>query len=327
MKILIIGGTGNISWHCVTQALQAGHEVWVLNRGETTKTRRACPPAAKKLSATMREPSSVKNVLHDMKFDVVADFICYTPDQAIIDLELFLNRTNQFIFISSTAVYDRKDCVYPISEITRQQNGTNWAYAKNKIECERVFSSHYASENFPITIVRPGHTYDTLMPDAIGNGDWTVAKRILEGKPIVVHDSGLNLWTVTHSEDFARAFIELFTPSAIGKAYHITSDEWLTWNEITETIADALNMQTNVVHMPSVLIAKLNPSFGEGLLGHKMWCDIYDNTKIRTIAKGWKARIPFKEGICRTVEWLQEDKNRQRVNLEFDAFLDGLCNK
>lgn len=325
MKILFIGGTGNISWHCVTKAQQAGHEIWVLNRAATIKTRRPCPLNVKQLFADIRDVNAVKKLLNGLEFDVVADFICYTPEQARVDIKLFRNITKQFIFISSAANYQRPG-VYPITEATPLFN-PYWDYAQNKIACEKVFLEQHQKENFPVTIVRPGHTYDTLIPDAVGNGDWTVAKRMIEGKPIVIHGDGSTLWTVTHAEDFARAFIELFgKPAAIGEAYHITSDEWLTWRQITEMTAEALNVKNpNFVYIPSEIIAKVNPELGKGLLGHKTWCDIYDNSKIKSVAKGWQTEISFKEGIQRTINWLQDDKDRQRVNQNLDLFLDDLC--
>lgn len=325
MKILFIGGTGNISWHCVTKAQQAGHEVWVLNRAATVKTRRPCPLNVKRLSADMRNVNAVKSILSGMEFDVVVDFICYTPEQARVDFELFRNSTKQFIFISSAANYQRPG-TYPITESMPLDN-PYWEYAQNKIDCENFFLEQYKKENFPITIVRPGHTYDTIIPEAVGNGDWTVAKRMIEGKPIVIHGDGSALWTVTHSEDFARAFIELFeNPAAIGEAFHITSDEWLTWRQISEMVATALDVKNpHFVYIPSETIAQVNSELGKGLLGHKTWCDIYDNSKIKSVAKNWQANITFAEGIRRTIDWLKANKDRQRVNQTLDLFFDNLC--
>jgi len=328
MKILFIGGNGNISWHCATKSQQAGHEVFILNRGATVKTRRPCPINVKHIYADMRDAASVKNALKGMNFDIVADFICYTPEQAHIDINLFRNITKQFIFISSTANYQRTFCKYPITESTPLYNPC-WEYAQNKIDCEKIFLDFYEKENFPITIVRPGHTYDTIIPDAVGNGDWTIAKRMIEGKPVVIHGDGSTLWTVTHSEDFARAFIKLFNnPAAIGEAFHITSDEWLTWRQISEIVALTLGApKPRFIYVPSEIIAQLNPLIGKGLLGHKTWCDIYDNSKIKSIAKGWQANIKFEQGIQRTIDWLKADNNRQRVNSDLNLFLDNLCKR
>jgi len=324
MKVLFLGGNGNISWHCATKAQQAGHDVYILNRGLTVKGRRACPKNVKQIYADIRDIDSIKNTLKNNTFDVVADFICYTPEQAFIDINLFGNLTKQFIFISSAGNYQRP-CAYPIVESSELYN-PNWEYAQNKIDCEQVFLSAYEKNGFPVTIVRPGHTYDTIMPDAVGNGDWTTAKRILEGKPIILHDTGNSVWTVTHSEDFAEAFIYLLgNTSTIGESYHITSDEWLTWKEMAKITSTALGItDPKFLYIPSNKIAQLNPKLGQGLLGHKAWCDIYDNSKIKQIAKGWKAKISFEQGIKRTINWLQEDKNRQRINLELDLFLDNL---
>jgi nucleoside-diphosphate-sugar epimerase len=325
MKILFIGGTGNISWHCVTQAQQAGHDIWVLNRAATVKTRRPCPLNVKRLLADIRDIDAVTKALNGLEFDVVADFICFTPEQARLDIELFKNITKQFIFISSAGVYQRPGS-YPITEVTPLFN-PGWDYAQNKIDCEKVFLEQYKKEDFPVTIVRPGHTYDTHIPDAVGNGDWTVAQRMIAGKPIVIHGDGSVLWTVTHAEDFARAFIELFGNSAtIGEAYHITGDEWLTWRQISEMVAEALKVKNpHFVYIPSDIIAKANPELGQNLLGHKIWCDLYDNAKIKSVAKGWQAKIKFAEGIQRSLDWLKADSGRQRINHDLDLFLDNLC--
>jgi nucleoside-diphosphate-sugar epimerase len=327
MKVLFIGGTGNISWYCATKAQQAGHEVWILNKGEVEKTRRQLPAHAKQLYADIRDIEAIKNALKGMKFDVVADFLCYTPEQAQADIKLFRGITKQFIFVSSAGNYQRP-CEYPIAESNRLYN-PKWEYSQNKIDCEKIFLKYYKKEKFPVTIVRPGHTYDTLLPDAVGKGDWTNAKRMIEGKPIVIHGDGSTLWTLTHSEDFARAFVKLFgKSSAIGQAFHITSDELLNWRQISEMVASALGVKNpRFIYVPSETIAKLNPEIGEGLIFHKTWCDIYDNSKIKSIAKGWKAEISFEKGIKRTIAWLKADKNRQRVNLDLDLFLDDLCKR
>lgn len=328
MRVLIIGGTGNISWHCVARAQQCGHKVCVMNRGETIKTRKALPNGVSQIYADIRDVVAVKKALDGMRFDVVVDFICYTPLQALIDVELFSNITKQFIFISSAACYQRSGfsaCKYPITE-SAPLYSYKWKYAKNKIDCENIFMEHYEQSKFPITIVRPGHTYDTIIPDAVGNGDWTVAKRMIEGKPIIIHGDGTTLWTVTHSEDFARALVGLFHNSAaIGESFHITSDEWLTWRQISIEVANSLNAPLPVlIYIPSETIALKNPTLGAGLLGHKSWCDIYDNSKIKSVVAGWEATISFKEGIKRTVEWLEADKVRQRVDSKLDLFFDEL---
>jgi len=326
VKILFIGGNGNISWHCVAKALSEGHEVWTLNRGATIRTRRAAPADVVQMHADMRDPASVRALLKGVEFDVIADFICFTREQALVDIDLFRNRTGQFIFISSTSIYQRPAGRYPLVE-TSPLGSPQWDYARNKIVCEQVFLEAHGGRGFPVTIVRPAHTYDTLVPDAVGNGDWTVAERMLAGKPVLIHGDGSALWTVTHAEDFAAAFVRLFgQPTALGEAFHITSDEWLTWRQISDATARALGVDApRFVYVPSDLIAHLNPDVGKGLLGHKTWSDVYDNSKIKSVAKGWRAQISFEDGIRRTIEWLRADRARQRVDSALNQFMDDVC--
>jgi nucleoside-diphosphate-sugar epimerase len=326
MKILLIGGNGNISWHCTNEAVLAGHEVWIMNRGVSTHLRRTVPSSVVKLIADIRNPISVKAVLGDTKFDVVADFLCQTTEHAQNDIELFKDRTDHFIFISSTAIYQKPINVLPITESTPLQN-RYWDYAKNKIASEETFLTAFRGQGFPITIIRPSHTYDTIIPEAVGYSDWTVSQRMLDGKPILLHGDGSTLWTLTHAEDFARAFILLLgNASSVGHAFHITSDEWLTWRQITEIVAKSLGAQTpQYVFVPSENIYQQNTRLGETLLGHKMWCDIYDNTKIKSFAKGWQAKIPFREGIHRTLDWFNQEPARKRIDHSLDKIMDSLC--
>lgn len=327
MKVLFIGGTGNISWHCMNYAVRDGHDVCVLNRGSEGLMRRGTVDGVVKMCADMRDQCSVRNILENNHFDVVADFICYNKIHAQLDTELFQHRTNQFIFISTAAAYQKPNISLPMTEEIPLAN-PNWSYAQNKIDCEEVFGNAYKDIGFPVTIVRPSHTYDTIIPEAVGNSDWTVSQRLLDGKPVVLHGDGTTLWTLTHAEDFARAFTGLMgNTDAIGQSYHITSDEWLTWRQITENVAAALHAPPpRFVCVPSEYIAMKNQRLGAGLLGHKMWCDIYDNTKIKKI-KGWQAEIPFNAGIKRTINWFNQDNRRKIVNKEFDDFLNKLCSE
>ncbi|MDR2555567.1 MAG: hypothetical protein LBC64_09095, partial [Fibromonadaceae bacterium] len=181
-------------------------------------------------------------------------------------------------------------------------------------------------KDFPITVVRPSHTYDTIIPAAMGSSGWTNSARMLNNKPVILHGDGTTLWTLTHAEDFAKAFTALLGNSAaIGHAFHITSDEWLTWRQISEGVAEALNApKPKFVCVPSEKIAEKNPDLGAGLLGDKTWCAIFDNSKIKKFAPGWQAKIPFKEGIKRTIDWFMENPERRKINTELDGFLDGL---
>lgn len=326
MRILFIGGNGNISWNCTQAALKAGHDVWVLNRGLSIASRRPLPPEAKILKADIRNPAAVRAALGSHQFDCVADFICFTPEQATADIELFSGLTRQFIFISSASAYQKPLGAVPITESTPLRNPW-WEYSRNKIACEEVLFSAYRSEGFPVTVVRPSHTYDTIIPAAMGSSGWTISQRMLDGKPTVLHGDGTTLWTLTHAEDFAKAFTALLgNPTAIGHAFHITSDEWLTWRQISQTVAEALGAPSpRFVCVPSDAIFKRNPTLGAGLLGDKAWCALFDNSKIKSFAPGWEARIPFREGIRRTLSLFNANPDHRRIDPSLNAFLDGLC--
>jgi nucleoside-diphosphate-sugar epimerase len=325
MKILFIGGNGNISWNCVQEALEKGCEVWALNRNSGSVMRRELPKEVHKLKADIGKPEDVKQSIKGNKFDVIADFICFSPEQAKQDVELYGRLCEQFIFISSASAYQKPLASAPITESTPLKN-PHWLYSRNKIACEELFLKEYRDSDFPITIVRPSHTYDTIIPAAMGSSGWTNSARMLAGKPIILHGDGTTLWTLTHAEDFARAFAALLgNHAAIGQAFHITSDEWLTWRQISDCVANALGApEPKYKCVASEEIAKKNPDLGAGLLGDKSWCAIFDNSKIKSFAPGWQAKIPFRLGIERTVSWFMEKHERRNVNLELDSFLDSL---
>lgn len=326
MKILIIGGSGNISWHCTEKLADIGNDVWVINRRKTLSTRRKFNN--NKINIIKMDINQLEKYREDIKeknFDVVIDFLCYELKDAQRSFNVFNEIVKRYIFISSAANYDRSNIIYPIKESKCVLNN-NWLYAKNKIDCEKYFMKKYKENNFPITIIRPGQTYDTLLPDAVGYGDWTNALRILNGKPIVVHGDGTSLWTVTHSSDLAEAIVQLIMQNkGIGEDYHITMDSTLTWNEITEIIMKTLKRKVPIIHIPSSVIYNKYPKLGEQLIGHKMWCDFYDNSKIKKAINGWSAKISFEEGVYNTINWLKEDSVRQRVNSELNVQIDNLC--
>jgi nucleoside-diphosphate-sugar epimerase len=323
MKILFIGGNGNISWNCTQEALKKGYDVWILNRDSGSVMRREIPKEVHKLKADIGKLNSVKEALKSLKFDVIVDFICFTPEQALQDLEVYSGICRQFIFISTASAYQKPLTAVPITESTPLKNPF-WLYSRNKIACEEIFFKEYREKGFPITVVRPSHTYDTIIPAAMGSSGWTNSARMLAGKPIILHGDGTTLWTLTHAEDFAKAFTALLgNEAAIGHAFHITSDEWLTWRQISECVAHALDApKPNFLCVPSEKIAEKNPDLGAGLLGDKAWCAIFDNSKIKKFAPSWQAAIPFREGIKRTVSWFMENLERRKVNSELDNFLD-----
>ena len=322
MKVLFIGGTGFISTAVSRQAIAKGFELYLLNRG----SRPAQLPGCHSLTADIHNPEDVRTALQDLKFDVVVDWIAYTPEDIERDLALFRGRVKQYVFISSASAYQKPPAHYLITESTPLHN-PYWEYSRNKIACEERLMHAYRDEGFPVTIVRPSLTYDPNFPIAIGGwGCYTLADRLKRGLPIIVHGDGSSLWVVTHAEDFGRGFLGLLgNGRALGHAFHITSDEVLTWDQIYQTIAEALGVEAKIVHIPSDFIARVAPQLGASLLGDKTWSAVFDNSKIKAFVPGFQAAIPFREGIRRTLAWFAADDRRQRideaVNTEMDHIL------
>ena len=321
MKVLFIGGTGFISTAVSRQAVAMGHELHLLNRG----MRAAAVPGSRSLIADIHHVESLRAALQDMDFDVVVDWIAYTPDDIERDIALFQGRVKQYIFISSASAYQKPPTNYRITESTPLHN-PYWEYARNKIACEERLMQAYRTEGFPATIVRPSLTYDPNLPIAIGGwGCYTLADRLKRGRPIIVHGDGTSLWVVTHAEDFGRGLLGLLgNEQALGHAFHITSDEVQTWNQIYQTIAGALGVEARIVHIPSDFIAQAAPQLSGSLLGDKTWSAVFDNTKIKTFVPGYQATIPFREGIRRTLAWFEEDKQRQRIDESVNAEMDRI---
>lgn len=311
MKVLFIGGTGTISTAVSRLAVARGIELYHLNRGQ----RRAAVEGVKSLTADIHQPESVLKALAGQTFDVVVDWIAFKPEDIERDVALFRGKVKQFIFISSASAYQKPPTRYLITESTPLYN-PYWEYSRQKIACEDMLMAAYREDGFPITIVRPSHTYDFNLPLSIGSGaTYTVPDRMKKGLPVVVHGDGSSLWVVTHSEDFARGFIGLVgNPQAIGHAFHITSDEVLTWNQIYETLADALGVKANVVHIASEFIAQVVPAMGPNLLGDKAHSVVFDNSKIKSFVPDFKSTIPFHEGVRRTLAWFDADEKRRVAN-------------
>jgi len=320
MRVLFIGGTGIISSACSPLAIEQGIDLYLLNR---SKSSRPAPAGAKVLNGDIRDPDSVRNAIGDLTFDAVVDWIAFTVPHIETDLELFRGRTGQFVFISSASAYQSPPSTLPVTESTILDNPF-WEYSRNKIACEERLVRAYREEKFPMTIVRPSHTYDkTLLPF---DGGYTVLKRMLDGKPVVVHGDGTSIWVLTHHRDYARAFVPLLGNShAIGEAYHITSDEWITWNQIFDCVADAAGVKANKVHVPSDAIAKVRPHQGPGLLGDKANSMMFDNSKIKRLAGGWEAKIPFCHGAREIIEHLKEHPGK--VDEEWNRQDDELIAK
>ena len=320
MKALFIGGTGNISTPCTRLALQRGWEITLLNRGETQ--RHVVPQGARVVQADIRDTQATHRVLDGEHFDVVVNWIAFTPEHIEADLQLFAEKTRQYVFISSASAYQSPTTRYIIDESTPLQN-PYWDYSRDKIACEDRLMKAYRDSGFPITIVRPSHTYDTVIPVAVGNWDYTIADRILRGQEIISHGDGSSLWTATHADDFAKGFVGLMGHTqAIGHAFHITSDEVLTWDQIYNTLGEALGVAPKIVHIPSDFIAKFDSFTGDNLLGDKAGHGVFDNSKIKRFVPDFAATIPFREGIRRTLKWFDEDASRKTVDEGSNAFID-----
>jgi nucleoside-diphosphate-sugar epimerase len=323
MRVLFIGGTGIISTAVSRQAIAKGLDLYLLNRG----LRDASPPGSHSLIADINQPDEVSTTLDGLQFDVVVNWIAYTPADIERDLSLFKGRVGQYVFISSAAAYQKPPAHYVITEATPLDNPF-WEYARNKIACEERLLRARDEEGFPATIVRPSYTYETNFPVAIGGGgSYTLADRLKKGRPIIVHGDGTSLWVVTHAEDFGRGFLGLLgNEKAIGHAFHITSDEVQTWEQIYRTIAEALGVEANIVHIPSDFIARVAPDLAGTLLGDKTWSAVFDNSKIKKFVPEFAAVIPFREGIRRTLTWFDLDERRQRVDQAVQAEMDHILN-
>jgi nucleoside-diphosphate-sugar epimerase len=320
MKVLFIGGTGKISSACSQLAVDRGIDLYLLNRGQSE---RPIPSDVQILRGDIRDPQSAKAALGDLHFDAVVNWIAFTPQHVETDLALFAGRTRQYIFISSASAYQKPISGLPITESTLLANPF-WEYSRNKIACEERLVRAYREEGFPFTIVRPSHTYDrTLLPF---NGGYTVVDRMRKGKPVVVHGDGSSLWVLTHHRDFAKGFVPLLGNNhAIGESYHITSDELLTWNQITLICAEAAGVTAlKLVHVPSDLIAAFDPVWGAGLLGDKTHSVVFDNSKIKRLAPDFACTIPFAVGAREVMAWYDEDPARQVVDAKMDAVMDAI---
>jgi nucleoside-diphosphate-sugar epimerase len=321
VRVLFIGGTGKISSACCQRAIDAGIELHVLNRG--TNTIRPVPEGTYQHRADIRDADAVRDALGDLDFDAVVDFVAFQAEHVRADLKLFRGRTKQYVFISSASAYQTPPARLPIRESTPLYNPF-WRYSQQKIECEDVLVRAYRHEGYPITIVRPSHTYDRTA--LLLAGGWTVIDRMRRGKEIVVHGDGTSLWTLTHHVDFAKAFVGLLGhPMAIGESFHITSDEALTWNQIVEYLAAAAGVaEPRIVHVASEAIAAVDPDWGDGLLGDKAHSMVFDNSKVRELVPDYVATIPYQQGAREVLDWFDADPARQQVDAKIDAIMDRL---
>ncbi|WP_253905807.1 SDR family oxidoreductase, partial [Arthrobacter sp. H5] len=321
LSILFIGGTGVISTAAAQRAIAVGHSLTLLNRGNTSE--HPVPDGAEVMIADIRDPAATRAALGTRRFDVVVDFIAFTPDHIAADLELFQGRTSQFVFISSASAYQKPPANLPIRESTPLRN-PYWQYSQQKIACEELLVRAYRDHGFPVTIIRPSHTYDHTKIALTGG--WTDIARMRSGRPVMVHGDGTSLWTLTHSSDFAKALVGLFgLPQTVGDSFTITSDEFLPWNRIYQVFAEAAGApEPELVHIASDTIAAAVPELGPQLLGDKSHSVIFDNSKVKALVPEFICTTPFALGARQVIEWFDANPARQQLDRELDAHFDQL---
>ncbi len=323
MKVLFIGGTGTISM-AITRLLAArGDELYLLNRGNRNSD---LPENVHTIIADIGNEEETAQKLEGLTFDCVGEFIGFVPEQLQRDYRLFKDKTKQFIYISSASAYQKPPKGYLITEETPLEN-PYWEYSRNKKACEDYLMERYKEDGFPVTIVRPSHTYDERsVPLGVhgDNGSWQVVKRIMDGKPVIIHGDGTSLWTITHNSDFAKAYAGLIgNEKAIGEAFHITTDESVSWNHIYESIAEALGVTLKPYYVSSRTLADISDYDLLGsLIGDKANSVIFDNSKVKALVPDFKATVTAKEGIKSTVKYILEHPEFQKEDPEFDAWCD-----
>ncbi len=323
MNVLFIGGTGNISSAVSRLAIRKGIDLSLVTRGKSPST----ISGAKEIVADIHG-EHLPDALTETHWDCVVNWIAFNEQDIQRDIDVFSGKTAQYIFISSASVYQKPLRDPIITESTPLCN-PYWAYAQQKIACEERLQKAYRDTGFPITIVRPSLTYDTVIPLAIGGfREYTVIDRMKKGKKIIVHGDGTSLWTVTHSEDFAKGFVGLLGNfQAIGHAFHITADEILTWNQMYELVGEAVGVTPNLVHIPSEFIGKFLPGSYGSLLGDKAVSAIFDNAKIKRFVPEFQATIRFRDGIKRTIDWFEAYPERQLIDQDTDVLLDKIIER
>ena len=323
-KALFIGGTGTISTAITAKLAAEGEwELTLLNRGNRSD---AVPENVKVLKADISDEAAVTALLEGTQWDCVCDFIGFVPAQVERDWRLFKGRTKQYMYISSASAYQKPPTSPFITEGTPMVN-PYWEYSRNKIACEAFLMGKFREDGFPVTLIRPSHTYDDRsVPLGVhgDNGSWQVLKRMMEGKPVIIHGDGTSQWTLTHNSDFAKGFVGLMgNPKAIGEVFQITSDDTLTWNQIYETVADALGVPLKAVHVASEFLDEVSPyDFRGGLIGDKANTVLFDNSKLNRAVPGFQATVRFEQGVRRTIANILAHPEYQREDPVFDAWCD-----
>jgi len=332
MKVLFIGGTGVISAACTRLAAERGIDLTLLRRGQRDAR---IPSGVKTITADIHDKSASVQALGgasrdssgNVSWDVVVDWIAYTPADIERDLELFRGRTRQYVFISSASVYQKPVAHYPITESTPLSN-PYWQYSRDKIACEERLMKAYREDGFPVTIVRPSLTFDeTWIPLVINSSQkpYTIVDRMLRGQKVIVPGDGSSLWVITHSSDFAKGFVGLLGhPEAVGQALHITTDEMMSWDQLYQVVAAAAGVEARIVHMPSDFIIACLPEQRGRLLGDKAVSVVFDNSKIKHFVPGYCATTTFAEGIRESLAWFDADPARRQIDSDANATWDKL---
>lgn len=319
MKVLFIGGTGTISSACTALAARLNIDLTLLCRGRNDRPVTSTVPV---MHGDIHDTASVDAALGKRTFDVVVNWVAYSPDDVEADIARFRGKVGQYVFISSATVYQTPPPRLPIVETFPLGNPV-WAYAQAKIACEERLARAAADDGFPVTVVRPSHTYDERTLPV--RGGWTAVERMRRGKAVVVHGDGTSLWVLTHHTDFAAGFVPLLgNAAAIGQAVHITSDDVLTWNGVLEALGRAAGVEPRLAHVPSDVIARKDPAWGDSLLGDKAHSKVFDNTRIKTLVPGFAATTPFERGAEQIVKWYDADPSRRHIDEEFDELCDAL---
>lgn len=321
MKILLLGGTGNISSECAAYLNDCGHEILVVSRGTVP-----VPPQYRAIQADRKDAREMRAALKDVQPEVVINFIGYEWTELQTDFDLFKDMIRQYIFISSTTVYAKPHKQLPLTETVPLGN-TFWEYAQKKLECEQWLLQRHKEEGFPITIVRPSHTYSKRwIPNPVSSSSFTFASRLQQGQPVFVPDDGENPWTLTAASDFAAGLAGLVDrQDALGEAFHITSDEVLTWNQIYSEIVAALKAPApEIVKIPTDFICEVAPNMRGSLKGDKANPGVFDNSKIKQFVPEFVCRKPFRAGICESVDCLQAHPEQQNLNPQIDKLCDDV---
>lgn len=328
MKALFVGGTGIISTAIVNRLVKELHwEVWLINRGNRNHV---VPEGVHQIIADINDEAAVAEKIKDLTFDTICEFIGFTVDQVERDYRLFKDKTRQYIYISSASAYHKPAACYIVNEGTTLAN-PHWQYSRDKITCEEFLMKKYREEGFPVTIVRPSHTYDERnIPLGVHgkNGFWQVIKRMMAGKPVIIQGDGSSLWTLTFNTDFAIGFTGLMgNRHAIGEAFQITGDETLTWNQIYATIADALGVKLNAYHVSSEFLSAAGDKYGydfEGsLIGDKSVSVVFDNSKLKRAVPDMRTNVCFHQGVRIALDYvLAHPEECCKEDPEFDAWCD-----